>query len=216
MDSIPCNLVLLPDQQLAEKAINLSRILAQFDSYFVLEEGKCFPHVSMYKFQLNASDIPEVGRILAAISQSIFPFQLRAEKYSFEHDGYHFVDVQYEKTAELLELQGTVIEALNPIRADMRAKDRERMQSATGLALEYFQKYGYNLIGELYRPHISLSRLKADNLDVPEVLPDLHYFDGNFVRLGLFEIGDHGTAVRRLAESQPFGAQKTANSSTDR
>ena len=204
MDSIPCNLVLVPSPQLAAQAVNTSQKLAHFDSLFVLEDGKRYPHISLYKFQLKAEDIPKVDEVLAVIAQKISPLQLKAEKYNFEHDGYHFVGVQYEKTAELLELQHEVIIAVNPIRAGMREKDKVRMQSATGLALEYFQKYGYNLMGELFQPHISLTFLKAASQAAPKVLPDLRHFDGNFVGLGLFETGDYGTAIRKLAEPRLF------------
>ncbi len=206
MDSIPCNLVLLPDQRLTDKAINLSRELARFDSYFVLEEGKRFAHISLYKFQLKAEDIPKVDEALASIARSVSPLQLKARTYSYEHDGYHFIDVEYEKTAELLGLQKSVIEAVNPLREGMREKDKERMLSAEGLSLENYQKYGYNLVGELFRPHISLTRLKTEDHDVSKVLDDLHDFDGSFVALGLFETGDHGTAIRKLTEPQLFRA----------
>lgn len=204
MDSIPCNLVLLPDQRLTDGAINVSRKLAQFDSYFVLEDGKRYPHISLYKFQLKAEDITKVDEVLAAIARRTPSLQLRARKYSYEHDGYHFIDVEYEKTPELLDLQKDVIEAVNPIREGMREKDKERMLSAQGLSLENYQKYGYNLVGELFRPHISLTRLKVASQAASKVLDDLHNFDGNFVGLGLFETGDHGTAIRKLAESQLF------------
>lgn len=62
-------------------------------------------------------------------------------------------------------------------------------------------RYGYPAVGDLFRPHMTLTRLKEHNPKVFEPLPqDVDAFSGIFDRLGLFEIGENGTYIRKIAE----------------
>jgi 2'-5' RNA ligase len=111
-----------------------------------------------------------------------------------------FIDVEYTVSPELNQLQMKVINALNDVRSNMRAKDKERMLSATGMALKNFQQYGYKPVGELFRPHITLTRFNGEPDNASSVLPDIATFNGTFDRLALFEMGDNGTCIRKIAE----------------
>ncbi len=196
-NSIPCDVVLLPDPLLAGKAISASQKLKQFDSLFVLENGKYYPHTSLYMLQLNTDAIGKVEELLATIARVFSPLQLKASRYDHTMG---FVDAEYEALPELAGLQDQVIKALNPIRNGMREKDKARMQEAEGLALKNFQDFGYKYAGELFRPHITLSRLNADNTAALDVLDNISGFDGIFLKLGLFEMGDNGTCIRKISE----------------
>lgn len=197
MNSIPCDIVLLPNPLLAKLAISTSQELERFDSLFTLEDGKFFPHVSLYMCQLSLKSIPRIEEQLSAISHSMSALQLEA--YRYDHSKC-YIDAEYKKFPELVGIQEGVIKAVNPIREGMREKDVDRMKEAEGLALKNFQDYGYKYIGELFRPHLTLTRLKAENLKSIEELDDVSRFSGVFLKLGLFEMGDNGTAVRKLAE----------------
>ncbi len=110
-----------------------------------------------------------------------------------------FVDVEYGGSEPLNHLQQEIVSALNSVRNDMRDKDRERMQEAEGLVLQNFQVYGYKYVGELFRPHVSFTRFGNEQLVASEQLPDFAEFSG-FTRLGLFEMGDNGACVRKIAD----------------
>ncbi|MBP6005281.1 hypothetical protein KA531_00005, partial [Candidatus Saccharibacteria bacterium] len=59
----------------------------------------------------------------------------------------------------------------------------------------------YPAVGDLFRPHITLTRLKEHNPNVLELLQqDITTFNGVFDRLGLFEMGENGTCIRKIAE----------------
>jgi len=199
MSSIPCNVVLLPNPEVAEKAIALSAELTQYGVHFTLANGAFYPHASIYMLQLKAEDLPEVQNRLLQIANSIRPVHATAARY---WQAKQFLDVEYEKSAEMADLQSSVVAALNPIRDGMRAKDVERMKEATGLALENYQKYGWNTVGELYRPHLTLTRFLEDQDIEQLLLPAINEFSGPFPVLGLFEMGDNGTCVRKIAEFQ--------------
>lgn len=202
MSSLPCDIVLLPSAELAQKAIEASNQTKRFESFFTLEDGKYYPHMSLYMFQLDEADVPRVEEVLTRVAKETKVVHARATTYSLGTGfGVGYVDPEYEVTDALRSLQDRVIESVNPIRAGMRESDSRKMQDAEGLKLENLQKYGYPAIGSLFRPHITLTRLKEHNPDVLNLLPNnIDTFSGVFDRIGLFEMGENGTCIRKIAE----------------
>lgn len=145
--------------------------------------------------QLKQTDLDKVQGLLSDIAKEFRSLSLRAERF---YQAQCYVDVEYEKSGQLIQLQQKVVAALNPIRDGMREKDKARMAEATGLALANFEQYGYKYVGELFRPHITFTRLSEEKPDFEAVLPALSSFDGAFTRIGLFEMGDNGTCVREI------------------
>lgn len=196
MDSLPCNVVLLPSDALADTAIVASQKLASYPTLFTLEVGKYYPHVSVYMLQLKTADIEKAKERLATVAAKTQMFDLITANFG-QSEG--FFDVEYDNTEQLSTVQAEVVQALNPIRDGMRQKDHQRMQVAVGEALANYQQYGWASIGSLYRPHLTLTRFNDENT-APEAPADLAAFNGVFPKLGLFEMGDNGTCVRLIAE----------------
>ena len=195
MNNISCDVVILPERNLAAKAICASQSLREFDAYYTLEQDTYFPHVSLYMLELNTRDISKAEELLTGIATEFSSFQLEA--YRYDHTlGY--IDAEYRKFIELDDLQVRVIKALSPIRDGMREKDKVRMLNAEGQALKNFQDYGYQNVGELFRPHISFTRLRETNDSAIHELGNVTSFSGTFLRLGLFEMGENGTCVRNI------------------
>lgn len=191
-----CDIVLLPDPKLAHKAIAASERLECLGSHFVLEDGKYFPHASLYMARLRLADLPKAEAILRQIASQVSAAVWVARQYDFAR-GYVVVD--YDITPQTCELQQQVIAAINPLRDGILAKDRERLKEATGVALHNYQAYGYKYIGELFHPHITLARFDDDQDEARGLLPELAEFNGRFDRIGLFELGKDNTCIRRLA-----------------
>lgn len=197
MNSLPCDVVILPNDELANKAILASQKLAPFGGLFTLEIGRYFPHVSLYMLQLKEDDLENVKSLLAEIASKTSALNLKVSNYEQKEA---YVDVEYARNEQTDRLQQQVVAMLNPIRDGMLEKDKARMLEATGLALENFQNYGYKNVGELFRPHITFTRFGSEQPTAQELLPELATFNGTFTKLGLFEMGDNGTCVRRIAE----------------
>ncbi len=120
MSSLPCDIVLLPTLELENKAIQASNATSKYDSFFTLEIGRFYPHMSIYMFQLNDSDISKVEEVLAKIAKGTGVINALATTYSLGTGfGAGYVDPEYEVTEELSNLQNKVVEAVNPIRAGM-------------------------------------------------------------------------------------------------
>ncbi len=196
MKSIPCDIVILPEASLNDIAISASQRLSDYDSLMTLNNTDCYAHTSLYMLQLDEDILPKIYEILAGIARSFEPIQLEAYRYD---SGRGYIDAEYRRNKQIDDLQEQILEALNPLRAGMREKDKAYMEYATGDVLKNLQKYGYENVGKLFRPHLTLTRLKEDNESALEVLEEVESFSGLFPRLGIFEMGDHGTSIRKIA-----------------
>lgn len=196
METRPCNIVLLPSPALATKAIKVSETLRSNESLFTLKDGSFYPHISLYMFELRVDDYMKVQEVIQGISATQSLQSLTATKYD-QRMG--FLDAEYAVTPDLSRLQDLIVDALNPIRNGMREKDKLRMEQAVGLKREYFEKYGYPNVKELFRPHVTLTRFNNENMFDTSKLPGISDFSGNFDRLSFFESGDNGTCVRLLS-----------------
>lgn len=197
MSSLACNVVLLPDAALADLAIRTSTRLTHRGVLFTLADGEFYPHVSVYMLQLRTEDIDEAGKRLSEIAKATTGLSLRAQKY-WQARG--FIDAEYEKPKLLSEFQDQVIGTLNPLRDGMIAEEAGRMHEASGLRLENYKQYGWNAIGELFRPHLTLTCFKNDEDISTLELPDISLFDSTFSKIGLFELGSNGTCIRKIDE----------------
>lgn len=197
MASLACNIVLLASNDIAQKAITASERLQAHDALFTLDERGPFPHVSLYMTQLKNTDVEEVIRLLTTIATTAPSFSLIADTY-FQKEGY--IDANYVRTAELDALQMTVIDAINPIRDGMRDKDKARLPLTEGLARKNLEQYGYRGVGELFRPHMTLTRFVSSAKINTSTLPPVSDFSGQFPKLGLFEMGANGTCIRKIVE----------------
>jgi 2'-5' RNA ligase len=199
MDTIPCDIVLLPEEKLAERAMTASQQLEPFDTFFTLKTGEYYPHASLYMCQLAVDDLPKVEQVLQQIAETLQPFELSAVRYSLGQGfAVGYVDPEYTVTNELRTAQEAIIAAINPLRAGMRESDIAKMKDATGIKLENLQKYGFPSVGELFRPHMTLTRLKENQPEALAILPDIATFSGRFTRLGLFQMGSNGTCIREI------------------
>ena len=197
MNSIPCDIVMIPDADIANSTILLSNQLANRETYFTLKDGEYYPHVSLYMVQLDMDIINEIKDRLSSVAANTSKITLNPKEY---HQDWGYVDVEYEREARSDALQMEVVHALNPIRHGLRQKDIDRLPEATGIERENILTYGYRSVGEKFAPHITITRF-ADRKDIDlTVLPDISTFEATFSKIGIFEMGENGTCIRKIAE----------------
>jgi hypothetical protein len=199
--AIPCDIVLLPDTGQAKQAAHCSELLSRQGSLFTIDNQNFFAHASMYMFQMSADKQDECIAVLQKIAQAAAIQTLSQNGYSYQDTGFGkgYVDIAYSRNDKADRLQQTIVDLFNPLRAGMRENDKAKMVDATGIKLENLQKYGYPAIGELFRPHITITKFPQDIEPDLNVLPDPTIFTGVFTKLGLFEMGDNGTCIRCIA-----------------
>lgn len=204
MESIACSIVIGPEPNLSRRTIELSRKLKQgHETLFTLQDGVYHPHVSLYMLQLKVADLTKAEVLLHDIAVKTPRLDLVSTKYC---QAQAYIDVEYERTKQLKDLQITVVNAFNPIRDGMRAKDKARMLESTGEARENLEKYGWRSVGQSYRPHLTLTRFANEKpIDVSN-LPSFSDFSGGYQSMGLYRMGDNGTCARLISKIDLEGA----------
>lgn len=200
--TIPCDIVLLPAPDQAELAASASQQLSPQGSLFTLNNRDFYAHASLYMFQMNTDNQEECIAALRQLAGQTAVQQLEQDGYFYQDSGHGkgYVDVAFKRNDTVDALQERVITTFNSLRAGMRESDKAKMLDATGLKLENLQKYGYPAVGALFRPHITLTKFPIDITPDLSGLPVSEGFSGIFDRLGLFEMGQNGTCIRKIAE----------------
>ena len=197
MNSIPCDVVMIPDEEVTNRFVSLSEQLGENETYFTLKEGEYYPHASLYILQLDMSKINEIKERLLSVAEHSSKVILTPKEY---HQEWGYVNVEYDREAIVDQLQMDIVHALNPIRDGLRQNDIDRLPEAVGLERENILTYGYRSVGEKFAPHITITRFtNRKDIDLTK-LPDLSTMNATFSRIGLFEMGENGTCVRKLAE----------------
>lgn len=190
------DIVITPTKDLGDKAINQSQKLEQLGTHFTLKYGEYFPHSSLFMLQLDSENLQSVLDAIQAIANKTQTLDVTATNYDQKMQ---YFDVEYAATPQLRQLQDETITACNPLRVGTRPKVLERMKDAEGLKLKNFEMFGYDAVGELYRPHITFTRFTRDQ-DIDRLdMPALDTFNGQFTKLCMFEMGDNGTCIREVA-----------------
>lgn len=183
-------------------AIEASQLLSRQGTLFTLDNENFYAHASLYMFQMDVDTQEACIAALRQIAKQNKVQQLEQDEYFYQDSGFGkgYVDVAYARNSEADSLQERVISVFNGLRAGMRESDKQKMTDATGLKLENLQKYGYPAIGELFRPHVTLTKFPVEIEPDLTVLPASTIFSGEFTRVGLFEMGPNGTYIRKIAE----------------
>jgi len=197
MNSIPCDIVMIPDADATNEAILLSEKLGGNETYFTLKEGEYYPHASLYMVQLDMNRIDEIKKVLSVVAANSSKITLSPKDY---HQEWGYIDVEYGREVNSDKLQMDVVHALNPIRDGLRQKDIDRLPEAVGIERENILTYGYRSVGEKFAPHITITRF-TDRKDIDLVtLPDVSTFKATFSKVGIFEMGENGTCIKKIAE----------------
>ena len=197
MNSIPCDIVMIPDTAVTKRFVSLSEQLGENQTYFTLKEGEYYPHASLYMVQLDMSKIDEIKGQLSNVATNNPKVTLTPKEY---HQEWGYIGVEYNREPIVNQLQMDVVHALNPIRDGLRQKDIDRLPEAVGLERENILTYGYRSVGEKFAPHITITRfIDREDIDLTK-LPDLSTMSATFSKIGIFEMGENGTCVRKIAE----------------
>jgi 2'-5' RNA ligase len=152
------NVVILPSRPINKEAINLSNeIFNSGLSSFALEDGKLYPHITLYQAYFPTRNIPIVKAELSAISKSLENFRIDLNSFSVEFDNWLFWNCA--KTKYLENLQATIIERLNPLR-EGNLPPTINVNNLTNDYKEDLEKFGTLLVGSRYMPHITIAHIK--------------------------------------------------------
>ncbi len=197
MTSLVYDVVILPDDRLLDKVTATGKKLSSLGSLFTLDGANFYPHISLFMLRIKPEDLAKAAELLSEITQTTDVVNLQASRFD-QNKGY--IDVEYHCTEQLHNLQQQAVAALAPIRDGLREGEGASLLESTGVALENLQKYGYKYVGELFRPHVTFTRFDTEQSGVKTLLQEVPTFDGSFVKIGLFEMGENGTCIKKIKE----------------
>ena len=197
-NSVLCNLAIIPPLEVRDQIIDLSQRLATEDAAFALDGLTRFPHLTVYMARFDPDHVISAVEAIERALRNQPSFELISTGY-FYTDG-DYAEVSYAKSPALMELQARITGAAQAFRLQ---SDKPPYEDYTGPFSEEQRSNvantGYDLAGELYRPHITITKYREPH---PEMLSALEAGDYSFpvTNLGWFYADEYGACTELIRQ----------------
>lgn len=191
MGRIAVDVVLLPDETITDKAIEIN---AKLNGEIVLHKENCLPHISLAMGCIDEKDLAAIEKVLTAIAErcAIGQLQITGIHISTNSRGETVSAFEVDKTRQLQSLHEIVMEKVQPyfsstVTSDMIYGDAEVPETT----LEWIKSYREKASFAAFFPHITLGygRVKEQQFPVK--------FTAS--KLALCHLGNHCTCRKVLA-----------------
>jgi len=192
---IAVDVVLLPSEEMADKAVEANReLLKQCADKIVLDKERCLPHISLAMGCIDEGDIADIEKILQTIAKQCSLGQLSVIGiHSGTNSAGEKVSVfQIEKTETLQSLHEQVMRRLKPyfsydVSADMVLSPPKASESSLLWIKNYPEKSSF----EKFFPHITIGYGEINNFSFP--------IKFSVSKLALCHLGNHCTCRKILS-----------------
>jgi len=204
------DVVVVPDEKAIESARRLGRALAKkYDCYFSLDNKTYIPHISVYQAQYPRKNMEVVRKYTAEVAAETTSFTVEVNPYQAH---YTFMWWNLLQNPSLTDLHYKLLEKLNPSREGLLMPHLTPAGYKTGEKFteeeaEAVRKHGTIVAGKLFKPHITLARLKKVITDeeLNKILSQTSAtFKVSSIHMG--KMADHGT-VTDILETFDFKKQ---------
>lgn len=187
------NVALLPSPDISKNLVESAHSISAEDCSFTI--GRTLrPHMTLYMFDVqNAEDVAARLESLMGTLRESGEISCRATGFALTANGYS--EVSYEKTSHLVSVQAQIISGLSSLCYHTGEPDSHlSMVEANNLA-----NFGYEFIGDQFRPHITLGRF---NPEKSVTLPVLRRSSLSFTAgmIGLLAADAAGAATKLILE----------------
>ena len=197
MAEIAVDVVLLPTEEMADKAIAANKeLLKQYAHKIVLDKENCLPHISLAMGCIYERNIDEIDKILKTAAKESSLGQLSTVCIHTESNraGEKVSVLEIEKTEALQSLHEEVMKRLEPyfsydVEADMVLSSSETGEST----LDWIKNYPEKSSFEKFSPHITIGYGKINNFSFP--------IKFTVSKLALCHLGNHCTCRKILAST---------------
>ncbi len=195
MAEIAVDVVLLPSEEMADKAIAANKeLLKQCADKIVLDKENCLPHISLAMGCIDERDIADIEKVLRTIAKQSSLGQLSVISiHTGTNSAGEKVSVfQIEKTESLQSLHEEVMQKLAPyfsydVTVDMLLSPPMAGESTLAWIKSYPEKSSF----EKFFPHITIGYGEINNFSFPIKL--------SASKLALCHLGNHCTCRKILA-----------------
>jgi 2'-5' RNA ligase len=203
-DLIAIDVLLEPGPKMLEQAAQWNaRMREQAPQGFALDANHR-PHITLLQRHIAVDDLEAVLAAVERVRQDfdIAAFGMTATGlYDVPLEDQGLAGITIEPTPQLHALQRAVIDAVNPYDQGI-ADERAYVPDPTGapfdpFMFEYVKTYVPKQTGENFNPHLTIGIAPRDWLDRVEKQP-FEKFEFGAQRLAVYQLGNFGTAARRL------------------
>jgi hypothetical protein len=192
------NVCIVPDERVGADCVSISESFKSDDTLFVLGGDK-FAHMTVYMARF-ADD--QLGAVLQAVQNALE----QAKSFRCQHIGYlmtagRYLEVSYAKSEVFMQLHEALIAAVAALRINPGDPYEEGYFTPyTAEQQKNAQETGYDLAGNLYRPHITLTRYHEGG--IPELFPAFPAanLSFNLGKICVYKADDNG-AVYELVQT---------------
>jgi len=193
---IAVDIVLLPEDNMAEQAIALNRSLVEkHNSDIVLDPANCLPHVSLAMGCIQSDDIQAIASDLELITQSHSVKQLYVKRINAQahHGGSIVSHIELQAREDLQQLHVQVMRTLAPylsyeVTESMFFGERPIAPST----LNWVKTFPQQSSGENFWPHITLGYGPCDPVTLPSTFAPR--------ALAVCHLGNHCTCRKVLCK----------------
>lgn len=189
------NIAAVPPPAVAGEVQKLSTRAQHLGGLFAVDGRDRHPHLTLYMARFPAGLEWELAEQLAELT-------LRLGPVVAEHCGYfvtqgNYYEASYARTQALIALHFTVMSAFAPTRLSPgRPRREEYFGSYSPEQQSNAEEYGYDLAGQLYRPHVTVSRFSSEPTGgLPRSGRSLSFC---IESLTLFRVDEFGSAVELI------------------
>lgn len=196
-ETLLLNIAIIPSDYVALAALDLSRQTLSQDGLFCLDDITRFSHITLYMARFQKD---QVNNIIAESKSLVSGFRqqfLKQVGYFVTAGDYY--EISYERAPGLLEMHEATTQRLAPFRCNPRNPHREEYFGAYSNEQRINAiKWGYDLAGNLYRPHITITRFPEGFSRLRELPKAPNSLSFTATKIGLFEADNLGAARRPI------------------
>lgn len=196
MAKIAIDVVLLPSQVMADKAIEANRQLpGRADDKIVLDKENCRPHISLSMGCIEEKDIGEIGGIVQEIAGrcALGSLKVVGIHVGTNSAGEKLSAFQIERTQKLQSLHEEVLQRLMPYLSPSVTADMVLGPTVCESTLRWIRDYPEKSSFERFFPHITIGYGELGHFSFPE--------EFTASKLALCHLGNHCTCRKILASS---------------
>jgi hypothetical protein len=156
-ETLLLNIAITPSDYVALAALDLSKQTLPQGGLFCLDDISRFPHITLYMARFHKDRVNNVIAESKHLASEFRQQLLKHVGYFVTPGGYY--EISYERTPSLLAMHEATTQRLAPFRYNPGSPHREEYFGAYSNEQRISAtKWGYDLVGSLYRPHITITR----------------------------------------------------------
>jgi 2'-5' RNA ligase len=208
--SLLVNVAIIPPTTVGSAVCNFSGEIRPRGGEFVVDGLMRHPHLTLFLARVAKETPEEISDRLSQLLSSFRPFRAKHTGFFLTDD--RFYEASYRRDESIFTLHKSVLGLIAPYRY---SHDFPRREEFFG---KYSQeqkknvlKFGYDLAGDLFRPHITITRLKKGSVE-PSLASDAD-LSFKVSQIGLFVADDFGAARSLVMKYRLFESGVWSDSS---